>query len=408
MYEISIIVPIYNVEEYLDECLSSLCYQENIDLQVICIDDASLDNSIKIAESYIGRIKNLEIYSNEINKGLAYSRNKGMKYAQGEYIFFLDSDDYIEKNILREIYEYAKQYNLDILPYNIKMFADTKDVISFNENKRIRSHTYKTVDTGLNMMTQFIENKEICSTATGSIYKRSFIEKERIQFISGILHEDIPFTFESLLKAERVGCLHKNVYYYRQRKDSILHKPNYRNLLRGLVIGYKRMQELITNEQINCNKCNLEAINKYWDSIKWMIKDNYLIQVSRGDIIDKEIEKYIRNNDFFRDESLRDYFLHEDLQRILQTHKITIYGAGSIARFIIYLLKKENIMVSCILVNDKKHNPSAVFDIPVLKWGKEVKDSELIVIAVSKLKQKEIIKEFRNCGVKNYIATIAV
>ena len=101
--KISVIIPVYNVEKYIEDCLNSILVQTLKDFEIICIDDCSTDNSLQIIETYTHKDKRIKILKNKKNEGPSYTRNIGIEMAQGEYIYFLDSDDMIEKNALQEL-----------------------------------------------------------------------------------------------------------------------------------------------------------------------------------------------------------------------------------------------------------------------------------------------------------------
>ena len=114
--KVSVIIPVYNVEPYLKECLNSIINQTLKDIEIICIDDCSTDNSYQILEEYSKKDNRIIILKNEKNTGgPSTARNKGIDLAKGDYLYFIDSDDYIENNFLEEMYNTAKEYNTDIV-----------------------------------------------------------------------------------------------------------------------------------------------------------------------------------------------------------------------------------------------------------------------------------------------------
>ena len=120
--KLSIIIPVYNVEAYLMRCLNSVLKQDlsQNEYEIICIDDDSCDKSLEILNQYKNKNENIKILVNETNRGQAFSRNRGIEEAKGEYIIFVDADDAIEENKLAEIYDLSKKENLDVLEYSYK------------------------------------------------------------------------------------------------------------------------------------------------------------------------------------------------------------------------------------------------------------------------------------------------
>jgi glycosyltransferase involved in cell wall biosynthesis len=121
---VSIIVPIYNTEEYLEECLDCLVNQTLQNIEIICINDATEDNSMEIVQKFAKNSNKIKIIENEVNKGLSATRNIGIGSVNGEYISFFDSDDIIEKTAFEKLYNEAKEHDQDVIVYNIKRFND--------------------------------------------------------------------------------------------------------------------------------------------------------------------------------------------------------------------------------------------------------------------------------------------
>ena len=113
MINISVVVPVYNVEKYLEECLNSLLRQNMDEMEIVCVEDKSTDRSLCILKEYEQKDKRIKIVENKQNGGLAYSRNQVIKIAKGKYIVFVDSDDMLVDNALRELYEYAESNELE-------------------------------------------------------------------------------------------------------------------------------------------------------------------------------------------------------------------------------------------------------------------------------------------------------
>ena len=111
---VSVIIPVYNVEKYIEDCLNSVINQDLESIEIICVNDGSTDNSQEILEKYLNKVKNMKMINQE-NKGLPDARNTGLKYATGKFVYFLDSDDMLKKNSLKDMYEFANCNNLYIL-----------------------------------------------------------------------------------------------------------------------------------------------------------------------------------------------------------------------------------------------------------------------------------------------------
>ena len=226
MSKISVIIPIYNVEKYLKECLDSVVNQTFKDIEIICVDDCGTDNSIQIAEEYAKKDERIKIIHHETNKGLAISRNTGMDNASGEYIFFLDSDDYILPNILEKLYENICTTQADIVLSRPIAFADdnnNKNIIRRTEEMNDWIEKYKTGYYQICIDNYISLTNKILVTAWGKLYKKDFLEKNHLRFIEKkVIHEDEGFwlkvcsCFPIVIYIEDIGIM------YRIRNDSIM------------------------------------------------------------------------------------------------------------------------------------------------------------------------------------------
>lgn len=213
---LSIIVPFYNVEQYIAECLDSL-YRQDLpenEFEVICVDDCSPDNTIDIVSSYAKKHDNLKIVKNKLNRKLGGARNAGMEVASGNYVLFVDSDDFIEDNILKTLCTIAENDNLDVLHFNY----DTYPIIN-NSMRRVESLD---VMTGPELFfdERFIWYHDLV-TAWRKIYKRSFLIDNKITFAEQIMFEDVDYALRVFAKAKRVRHIGLIGYKYRFNENSI-------------------------------------------------------------------------------------------------------------------------------------------------------------------------------------------
>ena len=207
---ISIIIPAYNAENYLDECLAS-CFRQDIgtdDYEVIIINDGSTDRTQDIARKWAQDHGNIKIISQH-NKGLSEARNAGIAEAEGDYVMFLDSDDWIKDNCLKETVSICMENDLDM--YRIC----AADVI---EGRAVRRFTYR--ETGISKGCVLLKGRfQVC--APFAIYRRGFLLRHSLRFYPGIYHEDNLFTPTAYYLAEKAGTCNDIVYFVRQTPDSI-------------------------------------------------------------------------------------------------------------------------------------------------------------------------------------------
>ena len=212
MPKVSVIVPIYNVEKYLEKCINSLLSQTLEDIQIILVNDGSKDNSGNIAKEYEKNNKNRIIYVEKENGGLSDARNYGLKYATGDFIAFLDSDDYIEKNAYEEMYNKAIEENSD--------YVECDFIWEFPNKIRVdKQYPYKNKKEMLSFVRVVAWNKLI---------KRQLITDNNLEFPKGLRYEDVEFTYKLIPFINKFAYVDKPFIHYVQRKGSIANVQNER------------------------------------------------------------------------------------------------------------------------------------------------------------------------------------
>lgn len=213
--QISVIVPIYNVEKYLDKCLNSLKNQNFESYEVIMVDDGATDNSRSIAEYYETNYGNIFTLVSQTNKGLSEARNTGMRYATGEYICFVDSDDYVEETYLQELYKCIKEHNADLIFCAFRSVDEEGNMIREVFEKQYDSQTIYTLE----------KRKDLLLTqnaAWNKLYKRQIIIDNELWFTPGVWYEDLRFVKKYMLFASRFVYCDTILYNYLIRKGSIM------------------------------------------------------------------------------------------------------------------------------------------------------------------------------------------
>lgn len=220
MIKLSIIVPVYNVEKYICACIESI-FQQGIDediFEVIIVNDGTKDKSMEMVTNIFSQHKNLTIV-NQANQGLSVARNNGIKKASGDFILFVDSDDLLADHCLPFLLEKAIQSNADLIVADFKKMEDSeidllcKNTMSLHDNCKAQEKT------GLTLFMEDLNPRECYVWRT--IYRRDFLVRNNILFIPGICYEDIPFTHECYLKANKCLRIHYPLYIYRIGHTSI-------------------------------------------------------------------------------------------------------------------------------------------------------------------------------------------
>lgn len=215
---LSIIIPVYNIELYIDDCIKS-CITQNInsqDYEIIIVNDGSSDDSLKVVQRYQQYNSNITII-NKINGGLSSARNAGLNVAQGKYIWFIDGDDVISNNCIKDLLSYIQNQDLDILFINYSRIHETAEI----NNTTLSAYDF---NNGILSGGDFFKNRQGDFLMVWRyIFKKSIFSDHGLRFYEGIIHEDVEFTHKAIYYAKRIGICYSVIYYYRTlRKGSIM------------------------------------------------------------------------------------------------------------------------------------------------------------------------------------------
>ena len=285
---VSVIVPIYKIEDYLDRCISSIVNQTYKNLEIILVDDGSPDKCPKICDDWLVKDSRIKVIHKK-NGGLSDARNKGLKMASGEYISFIDGDDWIDNNFIMTLYKVMKQTNSDIVECGIIKtnglidFEDENEILNIEELNVIKKNNEDAMRELIieNLFHQYVWNK---------LYKREVIGN--FLFKEGKYHEDEFWTYRIFSNANLVTFVDKNMYFYFQRSDSIMGSRFSKNRLDSLEAKYER-QEYI---EINYPNISVDAKKNFFWTCVYL--EQLVLNYSNGQ--DKKnmttlIKKYIKS-----------------------------------------------------------------------------------------------------------------
>ncbi len=227
MPELSIIVPVFNSEKYLSECINSILSQTFTDFELILVDDGSKDSSLEICKTYEQKDSLVKVIHQE-NGGPGKARNKGLENATGEWIGFVDSDDWIEKETYETALNIAKEKNADLVQWELVMEYPEKSVLN-----KCKAEGFFTAEQS---------GEYYRSVVYASIFKRKIIEENKILFpTDSSLSEDALFNYQYYLKAKNCYYIGKCFYHFRQNSSSITH-----NVTKEMILGKKKVLDKIS------------------------------------------------------------------------------------------------------------------------------------------------------------------
>ena len=315
-YKISIIIPVYNVEDYLSECVDSILNQTYENYEVLLIDDGSTDKSPQICDTYSEK-NNISVI-NTRNRGLSAARNLGTEKAQGEYIFYLDSDDYVENNVLERMLKIVEQDNADIVCGNFMYTYPDRTVIAIKEEKE-----YEVLDT-YSAMEQLVKGEKIQNFAWGKLIKKEIAQDHK--FPVGKLFEDMYWTHYIIDQAGKVAIDYKSFVYYRQRDNSISYSFNIKSL--DQLDGMIQRKEFIEEKYPDLLIGYLNVIKKNAKNLSWCVVRNLKKEQKKQGIL--------RLRKFY---NLINKNTNEDIEIKLFNKNITIYLAFKMIDRIIQKVK---------------------------------------------------------------------
>lgn len=240
----SLIIPVYNIEKYILKCLTSIYKQNYNNYEVIIVNDGSLDNSEKIINDFIKDKKQFKLYT-KVNGGLSDARNYGVTKAKGDYLIFIDGDDYIENNLLQKINKVIDEEGYDVIRYGIKIVDEKGTLLRVCQNLPDTKEKEKAID--------LILSHEFVEPAWAYAYKKSFWLDNDFKYPYGKIHEDFGLTPIVLSKAKSLKILNYNGYNYVQRENSIMSQVSYEKLLKrtnDFIEEYFNNINMITEDNI--------------------------------------------------------------------------------------------------------------------------------------------------------------
>ena len=264
---VSVIIPVYNVEKYLEECIDSVLAQTYQNIEIILVDDGSTDSSGLICDRYAEKNTNISVIHQK-NSGLSAARNSGLNKASGDYIYFLDSDDYILNNAIENLLLVAENDNSDIVFFDAYSFLDDSDE-TIKQNYR-RNNTYVT-NSGIDVFSQLQRNNEYHSSVPLLFIKKELIKNNNVSFVSGIYYEDMLFTFEALCLAPVVSQCKEALYFRRYRSDSIMTSKKNKKYFDSYVAVYKAVRDFSVKNGI----INKDFAKEYIARLAFNVFNNY-------------------------------------------------------------------------------------------------------------------------------------
>lgn len=290
--KISIIIPVYNCEKYLKQCLDSIINQTLKEIEVICVNDGSTDKSLEILQDYTQKDSRIKII-NQKNMHAGIARNNGMKYANGKYIHFLDADDWIDLNTYEELYKIIENSDADFAKFRAYSYNNQTGEITSRPYLDISSVKEKFFDNNFSLYTNPEETVKLPDAAWMGIYKRKFLKDNNLYFDDFICANDVGFFYRCIIAAKKIYLSPKRFVYYREKnKDSLIYKRG--KFFDCQIKSYEAVKNASATLPDNIQSIVLNQIIKA--SLNWYLecRDEYNLTLQEKKHLKKLIEQFIK------------------------------------------------------------------------------------------------------------------
>lgn len=333
--KVSIIVPVYNTEMYLETCLNSLLNQTMKEIEIICINDGSGDRSAEILESFSKKDSRIKVLTQQ-NQGQSAARNNGMNQAKGEYVGFVDSDDWADEKMFEKLYDKAKQFDSDLTMCSVAVYDEKTGKTSTNDpyltlNLFPESYFYKTFTYQDCLDFLF----RICVVPWNKIYKTSWLKEKNIEFLAGVNFEDMVFAVETLIGAKKISLVDEPLVFYRKESKTSYSVGNFEKDYKKMDF-FKIYEEL---ERVLKSNSVFEPLKEYFSFYK---KNNLIYWY--GKIGDKNVKKQyyrelVKIYPDFRFQKIKSFLkkfkLKREIKKLAKTKRIIAWGAGTFVRSVL-------------------------------------------------------------------------
>ena len=284
MIKVSIIIPAYNAQEYIADAIKSALNQTLKEIEIIIVDDGSIDNTLSLLKEYEKLHSSIHVYS-QANQKQGAARNLGLSKARGEYIYFLDADDYLDLEAMKICYNTMKQNDLELLTFDAYTFYEE----GAEENPLLRQYARENlgIDTkkiwcGKEFFYLYWKKKGVFVTPWSMMLKRSFLDEEHIKFVPGIFFEDNVFALEVYQKAKKMQYISDKLYYRRYRKNSVMVSDYTEFHLFSYLVVVKEILSIVINEmgetiysedRIQFWLHNVRRLLNVWDQMESLVNN---------------------------------------------------------------------------------------------------------------------------------------
>lgn len=326
---VSVIVPVYNVIRYLDDCVSSLVNQTYKEIEIILVDDGSTDGSGNVCDEWARKDERITVIHKH-NGGLSDARNVGCSMAKGKYIYFLDSDDFVSEDAIEVLCEVMNISNADSCFFDGVLFVD-----GHPENKDFsyytRKNAYPKLMSGKEALSAFLVRDEYRPILQLQFFRTSFYKNEKLSFEKGIIHEDELFTYNLLNCVKKVAYVPFQLYFRRIRPGSIMTEKKKAKNFVGLIYSFDRIYGEYKNEnKLDWKDLNRRCLVRIFSGLVGVYNNMPLNEKRLVDSEKKRVFKLICDESFLSDERIKKLVKHQKIKPIINIGKAIFKGVKKI------------------------------------------------------------------------------
>lgn len=401
---VSVVIPAYNVEHYLRSCLDSVLQQSVSNIEVICVEDGSVDGTMNVINEYCCKDARVHLISYGVNRGAAYARNRGLEAATGKYVYFLDADDLIQPEMFSKLIACADANETDCIYFNSKL-QDEEHLGSM----RLSFHL-PDIEGRLLMGESFfcicVKNDAYAASVCRQFWSREFLVQHGIKFPEGLLGEDMEFSLKAMLMVKRCMCIDEELHIYRRHGGTALTVLSPQKAISAFKM-YCHI--LMFWEQNNFS----EEVNECFDSYMLMrftlVRQLYIRNkdnISEGDF-ESGPERYLFRSLLAKENKNKVLYLkQEDFIKLQNASEIIVYGAGNYAVDVVDFLIDNGLSVDALAVTQKHLNTVSINNLPIYEIEELAAEHKnaVIVLGVKAVENRlEIIKELQKRQMVNIL-----
>ncbi len=411
---ISVIIPVYNVEKYLADCLESVIEQSLKDIEIICVNDGSFDNSSQILDYYQKRDSRVIVLDYHINKGQAYARNCGLKKATGEYVYFVDSDDKVKEDTLSFLYNQACRYGVDGVWFIAESFSEEGyDKFGINFKK---DYLTEKLSSGVEIFSHLMKVYEGYKPYVWcQFWKRTYLVENNLFFQENTSpHEDVLFSFKAIIEAEKIKFINKPLYMYRRRGGAVTTTSVSSKKIKAYFIVYAEIIMYIREKCCSISTDNIHIIGQYVRYLKDKIRRLCIEYTKKGhDLSDVGFERglyetVIQTGFLDHYSIIPEFITANNLVEIAKYECVVVYGAGKVGKEVVNQLLEYEIYNFFVAVTKKKYEEERFlgYDVHEISDFQDRCGKCLVIVAVTERYQDDMIQYLKEKGFPNYICMI--